>query len=238
MKDIDLSSMISRAKVVFDILEKEYKIFLSSEKKEMLENIIYSNLFKVCENTNLPPVYLSGDTYYLNRSLDKEIKSLSETSLYSKYLKETDINDIYLELVIFLCLSMLCSELNQLNPLKIGLIELEVRKISNKYNIKTSNINNYKELEVATLVHDKILNDVPFNIIFKDSDIEIFYYLGVEKGIEAAKIYHEISLLMKKKFAKIKTSEFSLKKFLKHYESINYEDVMDLIYDYINVKIK
>ena len=235
MKDIDLSSMISRAKIVFDILEKEYKVFLSSEKKEMIENIIYSNLFKVCENTNLPPVYLSGDTYYLNRTLDKEIKSLNDNSLYSKYLKETDINDIYLELVIFLCLSMLCSELN---PLKKGLIELEVRKISSKYNIKTSSVNNYKELEVATLVHEKLLNDVPFNIIFKDSDIEIFYYLGLEKGIEVAKLYHEISSLMKKKFKKIETSEFSLKKYLVYYESINYEDEMDLIYNYINEKIR
>ena len=235
MKDIDLSSMISRAQVVFDILEKEYKVFLSSEKIEILENIIYKNLFKVCENINLPPVYLSGDTYYLNRSLDKEIKSLSEATLYSKYLKENDINDIYLELVIFLCLSMLCGELN---PLKIGLIEYEVRKISNKYNLKTSSVNNYKELEIATLVHEKILNDVPFNIIFKDSDIEIFYYLGNEKGIEVAKLYYEISTSMKKQYDGLKGKKFSLNKFLKYYESINYEDVMDLIYGFINLKIR
>jgi hypothetical protein len=46
MKDIDLSSMINRAKVVYDVIESEYKVFLSSSSKEMLENVLFSNLFK------------------------------------------------------------------------------------------------------------------------------------------------------------------------------------------------
>ena len=61
MNDDILSSMISRAKVVFDIIEKEYKVFLSRDKREILENITYSNFFKVCEKEDLPPIYLIGN---------------------------------------------------------------------------------------------------------------------------------------------------------------------------------
>lgn len=235
MKDIDLSSMISRAKVVFDVLEKEYKVFLASEKIEMLEGIIYSNFFKVTENASLPPIYLSGDTYYLNRTLDKERKSLTSDDLYSNYLRSNNISKIYEEVVIFLCLSLMCGELN---PLKIGLIELEVREISNRHGISTSSINNHKELDIAILVKEKLLNDVPFNIIFLDSDVEIFNYLATESGIEIAKFYYRISEMMSQKYQGLKDKEFSLGKFLNYYEAINYDDVMDVIYDFINTKIR
>lgn len=235
MKDIDLSSMINRAKVVYDVIESEYKMFLSSSSKEILENVLYSNLFKMTENQDLPPIYLSGDTYYLNRNLDKDIKTLNGNGLYTNYLKNNDINTIYNDLVTFLVLTSFCGELN---PLKIGLIEFEVRNISNKYNISISDINNYKELEIASLVKEKILVDIPFNIIFLDSDIEIFHYLTIEKGIEVAKLYHQISEMMKNKYKIIKNKKFSLKKYIEFYDSINYDDVFDLIYDFINLKIK
>ena len=155
--------------------------------------------------------------------------------LYSNYLRNNDINTIYNNLVISLVLSLFCGELN---PLKIGLMELEVRNISNKYNISVSNVNNYKELSVASLVKEKILNDLPFNIIFLDSDIEIFHYLTIEKGVEVAKLYHKISEMMKSKYKTIKNKKFSLKKYIEFYDSINYDDVMDLIYAFINMKIR
>lgn len=217
MKDIDLSSMISKAQVVFSILEKEYNIFLKDEKKEWLENIKYENLFKITDKETLLPIFLSGDGYYLNK----------------KILKEH--NNIYENLLLFLCLSLLCGELN---PLKIGLIELETRKLSNKYNIEISNTNNQKELEIATLIHDKILNDLPYNIIFLDSDIEIFHYLTIEKGIEVAKLYIKISNLMKQKYNDLDKEKINLETYINYYNNINYENILDIIYDYINVKIR
>ena len=235
MNDNILSSMISRAKVVFDIIEKEYKVFLSRDKREILENITYSNFFKVCEKEDLPPIYLMGNTYYLNQKIVKEIPSLDGNDLYSTYLKENDNFNLFNDLIIFMCLSILCGELN---PLKLGLIELEIREISNKYNLNTSSVNNYKELNIARIVKDKILNDVPFNIIFLDSDIEIFNYLTEEKGIKVAKLYYQISKMMKSKYKGFSKSNFNLKSFIDYYNNINYDDVMELIYDFLNTKIR
>ena len=218
MKDIDLSSMISRAQVVFDIIKNEYKVFLSSEKLDLIENLDYSKFFKLMEKDNNYPIYLSGDTYYLNPNLDSIIE-----------------DKIYYDLIIFMCLSLLCGELN---PLKIGLIEYEIRKINQVNNLDVSLVNNYKELEIASIVREKLLDDIPYNIIFLDSDIEIFNYLTEEKGITVAKHYYEISKLMQEKFKGFDKNKFTLKGFLDYYNKINYDDVLDIIYDFINTKIR
>lgn len=234
MKDIDLSSMINKTKLIFEILEKKYKIFLSQDKLELLDNLIYSNLFKISEDSNLPFIYLLGDTYYLNSTLSQEINTLNGNDLISNYLINNDINNIYLELTTFLCLSLLCSDLN---PLKIGLIEREVREISKEYNIKTSQISNYKEYEVSSIIYDVLLKDLPINIIFLDSEIEIFHYLTIEKGIEVAKLYYKISSLMKEKYNNF-NKDYSLKNMIDYYNNINYDDVLDIIYNYVNKKIR
>lgn len=237
MKDIDLSSMISRAQVVFDIIKNEYKVFLSSEKLDLIENLDYSKFFKLMEKDNNYPIYLSGDTYYLNPNLDSIIEDIPNNSndLYSMYLRNNKQDKIYYDLIIFMCLSLLCGELN---PLKIGLIEYEIRKINQVNNLDVSLVNNYKELEIASIVREKLLDDIPYNIIFLDSDIEIFNYLTEEKGITVAKHYYEISKLMQEKFKGFDKNKFTLKGFLDYYNKINYDDVLDIIYDFINTKIR
>ncbi len=45
MKDIDLSSMINLTKQVFTLIEQEYQVFLSSEKKENLANLDYNSFY-------------------------------------------------------------------------------------------------------------------------------------------------------------------------------------------------
>ena len=237
MNNIDLSSMISRAQLVFDILKKQYSIFLASEKLDLIENLDYSNFFKLTNKDSIYPIYLSGDIYYLNFNLDKSIEKIPNDSsdLLISYLKNYKVDEIYLDLVPFMCLSLLCGELN---PLKMGLIEYEIRKFSYQNNISSSPVNNYKELEIASIIHDNILKDVPFNIIFLDSDIEIFNYLAEEKGIKVAKHYYEISKLMKEKYKKIPKDNFNLENYIKFYNYINYDDVLDLIYDFINEKIR
>ena len=237
MKDIDLSSMISRAQVVFDIIKNEYKVFLSSEKLDLIENLDYSKFFKLMEKDNNYPIYLSGDTYYLNPNLDSIIEDIPNNSnnLYSMYLRNNKQDKIYYDLIIFMCLSLLCGELN---PLKIGLIEYEIRKINQVNNLDVSLVNNYKELEIASIVREKLLDDIPYNIIFLDSDIEIFNYLTEEKGITVAKHYYEISKLMQEKFKGFDKNKFTLKGFLDYYNNVNYDDVLDIIYDFINTKIR
>lgn len=231
MKDIDLSSMISLAKEVFDIIEREYKVFLSEEKRNLIENIDYENLFKLTDNLDIPPIFFNGETNYLRSSFD----NINTNSLYTNYLRNTNINVVYKEMVIYMCLSFLCDEIT---PLKRGLIELEIRNIGQKYNLKFSKINNYKELEVAKIVKEKILNDLPLNIIFLDSDIEIFNYLAEEKGIQFAKIYYQISNMMKNSYGNFYKNKFNLEEFCNYYDSINYNSVLDYIYSFINQKIR
>lgn len=84
---------------------------------------------------------------------------------------------------------------------------------------------------------ESILKDLPFNIIFLDNDTEIFYYLSEEKGIKIAKMYYEVSCLMKEKYKKL-TGNFSLKDFLSFYDALDYSDVLDFVYDFINMKIR
>ncbi len=97
---------------------------------------------------------------------------------------------------------------------------------------------NYKEKEVAKLVKETLLTDLPYNLIFIDSEVEIFNYLTEEKGIEVAKIYHEVGNMMNKKYKNFSKNNNSLNDYIKYYETINYEDVFDFIYDFVNSKIK
>lgn len=231
MKENVISSMIDVAKKVFEIIKMEYQDFLTLEKIELINNLNYSNLFKITDD-NLPPVYLENETFYLKDNLNLDTNLINP---YLNYLRNNNLETVYQELIIYMCLKLLCGEIN---PLKLGLIEKEVRYLANKYNIKTSNINNYKELEIANLVSDLLLDDLPVNIIFFDNNIEIFNYLTEEKGIKIAKLYHEISRKMISKYKGFSSNNFDLISFSNYYNDINYEDISDLIYDFINQKIR
>lgn len=204
MKD-NLSSIISLAKEVVDIIDKQYRVYLSKEKLELINNMDYKNLFKLSDIKI--PIYLLGDTYYLN----------------SNYIDKIDDN-----LVIFMVLLLFCGDIN---PLKFGLIQLEIEK---KFNSNKS----YKELEIARLIKNKVLSDLPYNIIFLESDIEIFNYLSEEKGIVIANFYYQVSNLMKSKYNQFNFDDFNINEFNIFYENINYEDILDLIYSFIHQKIK
>lgn len=233
MKDIDLSSMISLAQEVFDILEVEYKDFLSNEKKEFIKNLDFSLLFKIIKKENFPPIYFLGDTFYLNSYIFLEKEKLTGNDAYSVYLRNHDLNSIFCDLVLFLCIRSLCGEIN---PLKLGLIELEIRKISKKYSIRTSNINNYKELEIGNVMQESLLNDLPFNIIFLDTDLDIFNYLAEEKGSKIANLYCQLSNIMKDKYKGFDKNNFSLETFIGYYQNIDYQEIIDRIYDFISLK--
>ena len=178
---------------------------IASYDSELIDNIECKDLFKL---TNIKvPIYLLGDTYYLN----------------SNYIDKIDNH-----LVIFMCLSLFCGDIN---PLKFGLICLEIEKL---FNFNKS----YKELKIARILKEKVLEDIPFNIIFLDSDIEIFNYLSEEKGIEIANFYYQVSNLMKAKYNDFNFDKFNFDEFNNFYENINYEDILDIVYSFIHHNVR
>ena len=224
MKNIIISSMIDLTKEVFTLIKKDYEVFLVS----IDFNPDYDNLYKIADD--LPPFYFNQVSYYLNFNFD----DLPNTVL-GNYLKNKDLKDIYLELVPFFCFNYLAGDVNLL---KLGLIILEIEEFSNRHGFKVSSVMNYKEKEVAKLVKETMLTDLPYNLIFIDSEIEIFNYLTEEKSIEVAKTYHEIVKMMNKKYKNFSKNNTSLNDYIKYYDTIDYEDVFDFIYDFVNSKIK
>lgn len=224
MKNIIISSMIDLTKEVFALIKKDYEVFLVS----IDFNPDYDNLYKI--NDDLPPFYFNQVSYYLNFNFDN-----LPNNVLGNYLRNKDLKDIYLELVPFFCFIYLAGDVNLL---KLGLIILEIEEFSNRHGFKVSSVMNYKEKEVAKLVKETMLTDLPYNLIFIDSEIEIFNYLAEEKGIEVAKTYHEIVKMMNKKYKNFSKNNTSLTDYIKYYDTIDYEDVFDFIYDFVNSKIK
>ncbi len=200
-----LSSICSLSLEVFTILKKEYNIYLSKEKEDFLDKLDINNFYKIINNAYLPPICFIGDKYYLNN-----------------YYNLDNIEG----LVPFLCLASL---VNNLNPLKIGLIEEELLYLKDKYNL---NINVYfnEELEVANIVSKKLLLDIPFKVIFKDSDIDIVNYLVEESNSIIGLVYYNVS----KKMKDIRKNRdlFSVN------SDINYEEVKNYLYDFIGSKVR
>ena len=190
---------------IFEILKKEYEIYLSNDKKEFIDNIDINNLYKIIDDKNYPPIYFIDNKYYLN-------------TYYN-------LDCIYL-LIPFLCLRSL---VDNLNPLKIGLIEYELEYLKEKYNLQ---INPFfkEELEVASIVSKTLLNNIPFKVIFKESDTDIVSYLVEEVGYDIGMCYYNISSKMKK-----------MRKNKNYFDTkliINYENIKDYLYDFIGSKVK
>lgn len=200
-----ISSICSLSLEVFTILKKEYEVYLSEEKKDFLNKLNIDNFYKVINNTYLPPIYFIGDKYYLN-------------SYYN-------LDNIEL-LVPFLCLSSLVTNLN---PLKIGLIEKELLDLKDKYDL---NIKTYfkEELEIADIVSKTLLVDIPFKVIFKESDVDIVNYLVEDASSDIGLTYYNISKKMKD--IRKNTDYFSIN------STINYEEVKDYLYDFIGNKVR
>lgn len=194
----ELNSLISLCDEIFDIIKENYSKYLNKEKLELLNNINYNNLFKIKDDT----IYYKIDcfSYPLNK------------------------NNLTIEIVIFMCLAYICSNLN---PLKIILIDYEINKIIEDNNLERNlSINNF---ELVNIIENKIINDLPYNIIFLESDIEIFNYLRIEKGIKIAKLYHNIAI-------SLGTINNPLEYYLT-YKNLNYDNTYDMLYNFINEKI-
>lgn len=219
MNSINLNDIINLTKMIFDIIIKEYSIFLSPEKKELLDNFDYNNFYKIVSEDKLPPIYLNETHYLLNEKIA---------------LNSEEINNFYLKLVPLMCFMFVCGDINYL---KLCLIRLEIQKLADEYHLNIDNYN-FEDIEVAKLVEEKILDDLPKKIIFLDSDVEIFNYLAEEKGLPTAKVYYQISKMMDSKFKDFSNNNFNLNEFFEYLRTINYEDVFDLIYEFINKKIK
>ncbi len=207
MNNIDFTNIYSLSLQMFSIIKEEYNLYLNNEKRKFLEELNIFKFYKEVNDKTLPPIYYLGDTYYIN-------------SFY-------DMNNL-INYIPFLCLASLCGSIN---PLKTGLIEIELDYLKEKYAIKYNTIN-IKEKEVAELVLKSLLTDVPYKIIFLENDLDILAYLQEEKGSRVGLFYSKISKEMKEK----KINNY--KKYNYYYEQLDYSKQLDSLFDFLSSKLR
>lgn len=199
--DNQLSSMCSLSLEMFTVIKQEYSIYLDDERIKFIDELDINNFYKFIDDETLPQFFYLGNAYYINKHYNLNI----------------------IEYVPFLCLSSLCPNLN---PLKIGLIEEELEYLNEKYNLNIRTLFN-KELEVGKIITSSILSNVPYKVIFKESDVDIVNYLNEECGSKTGLFYFQISKMMK-----------DLRKNNNFNDDINYQEIIDLIYDFISAKVR
>ena len=204
MNENKFKSICSLSYEFFKVLKDEYSIYLSSSKKEFMNKFDVFKFYKIINDVNLPRIFYMGETYYLN-----------------SYYNLDDIESF----IPFLCLNSLVSNLN---PLKIGLIEEELSYLKGKYNLNI-NTNFDREAEVASIVSKSLLNNIPFKVVFKESDSDIVNYLQEETNSEVALCYYSISKQMK-----------GIRNNKDYYciEDVDYSSVIDYLYDFIGAKVR
>ena len=172
--------------------------------------------------------YLSKEKRNFLESLNyKELFTIKNDIIYYKKdglsypLKKEDLT---IEVLIFMCLSIFCGNLT---PFKICLIASEIKSLIERNNLEGNRNLDFKLIEV---VKEKILNDLPYNIIFLDTDIDIFNYLVTEKGIRIANIYYSLKHDFNKNFLK---DDFNPLEYFLNYQDLEYESSYDIVYNFI-----
>ena len=153
-------------------------------------------------------------------------KIVDDTIYYQKDLVSYPLKkeNLTIQVIVFMCLLSVCSNIN---PLKILLISDEVNNIITKYNLDENN--NIRNFEFIDILKVKILDDLPFNIIFLDTDIEIFNYLVTEKGIKTARLYYDIN----KSLGRVNNPiDYYL-----NYQDYDFDLAYDKVYNFINTRI-
>ena len=161
--------------------------------------------------------------YLDNNSL---FKIVDDTIYYQKDLVSYPLKkeNLTIQVIVFMCLLSVCSNIN---PLKILLISDEVNNIITKYNLDENN--NIRNFDFIDILKTKILDDLPFNIIFLDTDIEIFNYLVTEKGIKTARLYYDIN----KSLGRVNNPiDYYL-----NYQDYDFDLAYDKVYNFINTRI-
>ena len=153
-------------------------------------------------------------------------KIVDDTIYYQKDLVSYPLKkeNLTIQVIVFMCLLSVCSNIN---PLKILLISDEVNNIITKYNLDENN--NIRNFDFIDILKTKILDDLPFNIIFLDTDIEIFNYLVTEKGIKTARLYYDIN----KSLGRVNNPiDYYL-----NYQDYDFDLAYDKVYNFINTRI-
>ena len=153
-------------------------------------------------------------------------KIVDDTIYYQKDLVSYPLKkeNLTIQVIVFMCLLSVCSNIN---PLKILLISDEVNNIITKYNLDENN--NIRNFDFIDILKTKILDDLPFNIIFLDTDIEIFNYLVTEKGIKTARLYYDINKTLGRVNNPI---DYYL-----NYQDYDFDLAYDKVYNFINTRI-
>ncbi len=176
--------------------------------------------------------YLSDDKKDFLKKLNyKNLFTIKNDIIYYK----TDLvtyplkkEELTIEVLIFMCLAPLCGNLT---PFKICLIASEIKSLIERNNLEGNRNLDFNLIEV---IKEKILNDLPYNIIFLDTDIDIFNYLATEKGIRTAKIYYSLKHDFNIHFLK---DDFNPLEYFLKYQDLEYETSYDIVYNFIENSI-
>ena len=200
------------SQVVLDVYKENYSSNLFKSPKE--ETLDLNNFYHLIKKKYYPPLYFLGDSCYLN------------TNFFNKE-----------ELISIVPLSIFSFLTNADNPLKIGFIELEITNLKNKYAWQDIKTYFEKEKLVADTLSKTILTDLPLNTLSFENEIDYLNYLRDEKGSKIALFYHSISKKMYEKY-KYLNKNFTREQFINFYNKLNYDDIIDEIYDFVTKKIR
>ncbi len=188
-------------------------------------------IFDIIKNDYLK--YLTEEKKeFLNSEEYKNLFTIEDDIIYYKkdgFSYPLKKENLTIEVLIFMCLASLCGNLS---PLKICLITSEIDELIEKNNLER-NIESL-DFELIDVIKSRILNDLPYNIIFLDTDIDIFNYLVEEKGIRIAKMYYEIGHELNKAY---QDKEFNPLEYFLTYRNQEYETSYDLVYNFIKERI-
>ncbi len=200
------------SEVVLDACRENYSSnsFISNK----LDVIDSSNFFRLIKKKYYPPIYFFGDICFLNLNF---------------FSKDELISVVPLSIFMFLA--------NSFHPLKIAFIELEIAKLKDKYNWQEVIIYFEKEISLVNLLEETVLSDLNLNMLNFENDIDFINYLRDEKGSRVAIFYYNIVKKINKKYMSL-PKNYSKEQFINFYNKLDYNDIVDEIYDFITKKIR
>ena len=203
-----------------DIFLQEYADYLSIEQLELLKCINFNNAIKL-DSTSKPfgiislgQINLSDYSEELIRNLKKmpnynsKHEKLNNKNLasYLKYMCDSGYNliDYYSDILIYFVFKLVIKNSNGLID---GLINQEVRYLSEKYSFRFANLYPREEAIIARLT--KFLGiEGCRKIIFSDL-ATAFKYLNDNKGFRVAELVNNVSLLINDVYKELSTKEYS-----------------------------
>lgn len=237
-----------------NIFINEYKMFLSSEKLNKLENINYQNIIKF-EKLNAPFGDIIFDKIYLSCVNSELINSLSSIdnfntkkynlnnnnlSSYLKYMCDNgyDLLEYSGDILMYFVFKLVISDDSGFTN---GLINQEIKYLSIKYSIRCANLYAREEKIISQITHFLKLYNCR-KILFMDR-VSRFKYLSENLGYRYANLVSDVEKLIEKEYSKLNEKNINkLEEFIDYtdkYDHLSYGDVYNYLLDFmVENKIK